>query len=1295
MQKMLVAASSAEHRTLLYEIFASQYELLQTDNSRELCELLQQHKDELALALISATLAERITKEDAAALLSIHIFKAVPVLLIVPEETEPIHLPKLPIPFSDVIGCPINPTVVKKRVANLVGFFSSEKTLEQLVNDQTKKILEQNRELRDQQKKINTINNDVLDTLSMVIEYRDVESGRHIHRIRKFTEVLLQTLAEKYPKYHLTPDKIELITSASSIHDIGKIAIPDSILLAPRRLTYEEFRIMKQHTVKGCEILNQLDAVERNEYFRYCYDICRYHHEKWDGMGYPDGLVGDQIPIWAQVVSLADCYDALTSERPYKSAYSHEQAVEMIRTGACGAFSEEMMDCFSAVLPKFRDLAIRYADPSHADRNVKSPPPPAAVEKPEEHKKDIYQKMDRNDLIETVEHLKQVLADTRKGDRDVLYRLSDYAFEFDIANDMLHERKNSMKEIVGYIPKNYEEAINNLADCCEEEYRTLFIKFFRLRHLYEKLSEGEERVVLECRMDCAHAHRLPVRCAAVPLLKGDSIEKVFLTITILSGDEVNHRFDTDRDIVTGLWNYTGVKREVEEYLHDAGKNGYHALVMIDIDDFHTINRLAGYRFGNDILCDISNLLKYRLQSSNILGRIEDDNFVIFINDCPDKEQRNEIIKDIFNCVHKSYLFEEERSPDISASIGIALYPDNGGSFDELFRHAAKAVEVAKLNGKNMYLYYNPSMQDNMELKLYYTSLKVQESAELECPVFKQFFLPVVSSAGGYVLSYDVIGLDAEMLSVLTDLDHVFETAAPNGRTTALCLNHLNKLIASIYALEQENLKLPSLSLLLMFDRSDDHAVLVALEELLHKYPIHCRHIYLMIAQDTVEQFTLPELAEFIGRLKVLGFRVGVYHFGAGHIPINCLPKGMFDRIDFARELIQAIEDGIYHTELLSTLIRYLDRTGAVCVLPGGIPETFAEAMRELCPLSFGYHKEEMIPLSDFALQLKVSSSAIPEYPVLSHERTSLVLNEKMYDEILEQTRSFILEWSPRFDTIKLSGSFRYLYGYQPQEEDFFRHLNENHMIHADDKEKLMEKMNAARSDPSESEAFVRVYSQPEDDYRWNRVHFVTIKNEADIPVRIMAVFTDITDSRSEDSDDQRRDRTDFITSLYNKHATENKIKSFLYEEGASNGHAFLIAEICGFEVLERQLGTVFANAVLKETAQNIRELFRDSDIIGRSSGNRFIIFIKGLIIRPKITEKAEQINRIIGNTYQSDTGEISVCGKIGVSLFPSNGSTYDELYSSALKSLYYAKHSPVVDICFSSDLDNSTKLLHD
>ena len=1291
MRKMLVADNTEINRSILYGIFASQYELIQTESSETAFRLLTENYKDISVVLINESIASRLSSDSVKTLSALKVFDNVPVIVILNSESNYIKQNSLPMPFCDVIASPVNPYIAKRRVANMVELFSNKNELEQLVNDQTKKILEQNERLKTQQKKINTINNDMLDTLSTVIEYRDVESGRHIHRIRKFTELLLRVLAKKYPKYNMTEEKIELITSASSIHDIGKIAIPDSILLSPRRLTYDEFRIMKQHTVKGCEILEQLDAVEKNEYYGYCYDICRYHHEKWDGLGYPDGLVGDQIPIWAQVVSVADCYDALTSERPYKTAFSHEQAVDMIRTGACGAFSDEMMECFGAVLPKFKALAVEYADANHADRSVSDHNHQSySGEAMEDHTRDIYMKMDRNALIDTIEHQKKIMSESQKRDRDILYRACDYVFEFDTGFDMMHERKGSIKDICGYIPKNYEEAINVLSECCPENYKNRFVMTFRLQSIQEAADNDCESVVFECQMDLGRGEFSSVRCSMIPITEDDKLVRIFLVMSELNESVVNSSMMSDQDSVTGLWNYSGIKREVDDYISYTGKNGYHSMILIDIDDFKKLNRQTDYKFGNDVLCDISELLKQQINYGNMLARIEDDNFIVFINDCPDNEKRVELIEDIFRCLHKNYDFNNNGEViTVSATMGIASYPNDGTSFDELFGNASKAVDIAKLNGKNMYLFYNKKMCENWDLKKYDSEIKVNDDS-VELIDKKKYFIPVVDSSSGMILSYDMLELHSNYLGINDTL-----TADNNidGNLTAFSLSSLNRLFAEIYSFEQENISLPEVNMFTMFEGKDSDAVLAAIKEMMTKYPINTGNICIMVSHAMISGMSINELTGFVSVLRDMGFKAGVYNVGTSSISVSCFIENLFDRAAFDGSFLHAVSDGIYNINVLSELIKCFAGLGAFSVLPGGIDEEFIDILRANTGVPFGIHRKEFISSEDMKIQMK-ASSVDSGYPVLNHEHTSLIPNEKMYDEILIQTKSFVLEWMPRFDNIKLTDSFEKMYGYVPATEDFVRNIKNQLFIHSGDIAKLLEKMNKARSDKTDSEAFIRVYRKTDGAYVWNRVHFVIMRNAAQVPVKIIAVFTDISYERDSVIDDNKRERTDFITNLYNKRATENKIKSYLYDEGSVSGHAFILSEICGFELIERNLGTVFANAVLKEVAENIRELFRDSDIIGRSSGNRFIVLIKGMTSRDKILEKAEQICKTISNKYQSETGDIAIYGKAGISVFPSNGSTYDELYSEAMKALYYAKHNIKHNACFASETPSSTKYLH-
>ena len=257
----------------------------------------------------------------------------------------------------DVLPMPFDYDLTMHRLENITKIRELKLQITNLTQIHTKRILKQANKLKEQNVKMQTMNFDLVELLVAAIESRDLESGQHIKRIRRFTKVLTEAVMENCPEYAITREQADLIYYASSVHDVGKIAIPDAIMLKPGRLTADEFEIMKTHTTRGAELLGMLDDIsDNNLYFKYCQEICYCHHERWDGKGYPNGLKGDEIPISAQIVAIADCYDALTSHRPYKSALSHEDAVELILTGACGAFSQQLLKCFESVLHEFAKI---------------------------------------------------------------------------------------------------------------------------------------------------------------------------------------------------------------------------------------------------------------------------------------------------------------------------------------------------------------------------------------------------------------------------------------------------------------------------------------------------------------------------------------------------------------------------------------------------------------------------------------------------------------------------------------------------------------------------------------------------------------------------------------------------------------------------------------------------------------------------------------------------------------------------------------------------------------------------
>ena len=336
------------NRIILREVFKKEYRILEAENGEQALMLAGNYRENIVAVLLDIIMPVKDGYQVMEEMGKRGMLSDFPVVIITADNEVDSELKAFDLGASDIIGKPFEPYVVKRRVENIIELYRYKQNLEELVEEQSVKLLKSNEVM--------------IDTLSSVIEYRSVESGQHILRIRMFTKILLEDVSRSYQEYALDEKTIEMIVSASAMHDIGKIAVPDAILNKPGPLTADEFRIIKTHSVKGCEILSGLGRLEDKEYQKYVYNICRYHHERWDGMGYPEGLKGDSIPICAQVVGLADVYDALTSDRVYKKALAPEQAYIMILNGECGEFSPKLLECFKNVKEQFAVLSKEYAD---------------------------------------------------------------------------------------------------------------------------------------------------------------------------------------------------------------------------------------------------------------------------------------------------------------------------------------------------------------------------------------------------------------------------------------------------------------------------------------------------------------------------------------------------------------------------------------------------------------------------------------------------------------------------------------------------------------------------------------------------------------------------------------------------------------------------------------------------------------------------------------------------------------------------------------------------------------------
>ena len=355
--KILIVDDSFINRELLTEMLEDEYEVITCENGLQALELMEENYNELAIILLDLVMPVLDGVGFLKALQNKPIMKDIPILVISGETNVETEIKCFDYGVFDFIKKPFDNRLVKKRIKNAVDLYMYKNNLEERVAEQTSVISEQYNLLKHQADQLAKSNVSIIEILGTIVEYRNLESGEHIQRVKSYTRILGEQLMEDYPEYNLTSKQLNVIVSASALHDVGKIAIPDSILLKPGRLTKEEFEYMKEYTTKGCEIINNIRGVWSEEYARASYEICRHHHERYDGRGYPDGLLGENIPISAQLVAVADVYDALVNERVYKSAFSADKAFNMIINGECGTFSPKLMDCFTKCRDRFESLA--------------------------------------------------------------------------------------------------------------------------------------------------------------------------------------------------------------------------------------------------------------------------------------------------------------------------------------------------------------------------------------------------------------------------------------------------------------------------------------------------------------------------------------------------------------------------------------------------------------------------------------------------------------------------------------------------------------------------------------------------------------------------------------------------------------------------------------------------------------------------------------------------------------------------------------------------------------------------
>jgi len=346
----LIVDDSEMNRAILTDMLEQEYEIIEAGNGEEAVALIEQMSSTLSLILLDIVMPKMDGFGVLNAMNEHHWIEDIPVIMISAEQGSTAIDRAYQLGATDYINRPFSDSIVHHRVVNTILLNAKQKRLTSLVEEQVR----ENNKLSDM----------MIDILSHIVEFRNGESGLHVIHIRMLTELLLNHLVQITDRYSLNKAQIHLVALASAFHDIGKIAIPSSILNKPGRLTEEEFAIMKTHSTVGATILDKLEVHRDEPLVKIAYEICRWHHERYDGRGYPDGLKGEEIPLSAQVVALADVYDALTSERVYKKAFSHDTAIQMICNGESGSFSPLLLQCLNECSEQIRTLFLNSVTPT-------------------------------------------------------------------------------------------------------------------------------------------------------------------------------------------------------------------------------------------------------------------------------------------------------------------------------------------------------------------------------------------------------------------------------------------------------------------------------------------------------------------------------------------------------------------------------------------------------------------------------------------------------------------------------------------------------------------------------------------------------------------------------------------------------------------------------------------------------------------------------------------------------------------------------------------------------------------
>jgi len=655
------------NRAILAGMLGSEFEIIEAENGKEGVAMLQKLGPEISLVLLDIVMPEM----DGFGVLNMmnkyHWIEDIPVIMISAERGSS-HIERaFELGITDFISRPFDALIVHRRVVNTILLYAKQKKLTAMVAEQ---IFEKERR-----------SSLMVDILSHIVEFRNGESGMHVRNVHTLTETMLKTLIQKTDQYHLKQADISVISTASALHDIGKIAIPEAILNKPGKFTPEEFEIMKTHSMEGAKMLEALPFYRDEPLVETARQICRWHHERWDGRGYPDGLKGDEIPISAQIVALADVYDALTSERVYKPAFSHERAIKMILNGECGVFNPLLMECL-------RDCADIIRAELTAD---------GVEARNRREMQNVARELHKHEELTASERTLELLEHERMKYSFFASLTQEIQFEYTVTPPSLvlstwGAEKLGLPEII--MDPGQNEQVQAIMRPRDRD---------SLADALRTTTPGSPVVQVDCKLTLNGEekwHRIIARASWSSEEPPRYIGCIGKALDIHSSRLMLKHLErqASHDSLTGLLNHAYTRKRIMERLADR-PNGRYALAILDLDYFKSANDTYGHMFGDQVLKYLADRMRRSIRSGDIAARVGGDEFLIFLEYKDDLEST---IDGIYNrLAGGSY-----KNFKISVSMGVASAETVGADYDTLFRCADQALYVVKNSGKGHYSYYH-------------------------------------------------------------------------------------------------------------------------------------------------------------------------------------------------------------------------------------------------------------------------------------------------------------------------------------------------------------------------------------------------------------------------------------------------------------------------------------------------------------------------------------------------------------------------------------------------------------